>query len=54
MSIAAIISGLLIWRALPPLFDESMSEKYYHLLEKACMIIGCVTIAGGIIYGFIH
>lgn len=52
MSIAAIISGLLIWRSLPPLFKESMSDKYYRLLEIACMVAGGATILGGIIYGF--
>lgn len=52
MSLSAIIAGLLIWRALPPLFKESMSEKYYRIMEIACMIAGGATIAGGIIYGF--
>lgn len=52
MSIAAIISGLLIWRSLPPLFEETLTEKYYRLLEGACMFVGLAVILAGIIYGF--
>ncbi len=53
MSIAAIIAGLLIWRSLPPMLRESMTDRYYRILEIACMVVGCATILGGIIYGFL-
>ncbi|MCM1451320.1 MAG: hypothetical protein NC102_03610 [Clostridium sp.] len=52
MSAAAIISGLLLWRAFPPLWEESMEEKHYRWLQKACAAIGCAIVLGGILYGF--
>lgn len=54
MNTAAIISGLLIWRGLPPLFEKSMTEKNHRIFQIACMVAGLGTIAGGIIYGLFH